>query len=272
MEEQYSVLMSVYNKEKAQYLKQSMESIWSQSYPTDDFVLVCDGKLTKELNQVITQQKQIYGDRLNVVALEESVGLGNALNQGMKYCKHNIIARMDSDDVSKPERMEKQLRAMKEHKVAIVGSAVEEFAETTEHVMAVRKMPESSGEIRKFAARRNPFNHPSVMYQKSIVETVGGYQDCPFFEDYYLWARMLKADYEGYNLSESLLYMRAGEDMYQRRGGYTYAKLAVTFRWKLHKMGISGLADFIISAGGQVLVCLIPNQLRTGFYKKFLRK
>lgn len=272
MEEQYSVLMSVYNKEKAKYLKESMESIWNQSYPTDDFVLVCDGVLTKELNQVIAQQKQVYGDRLNVIVLKERVGLGEALNQGMKHCRHNIVARMDSDDVSKPERMEKQLKVMKEQKIVIVGSAVEEFSETTDKVMAVRKMPESSSEIRKFAAKRNPFNHPSVMYQKRVVETVGGYRDCPFFEDYYLWARILKAGYEGYNLQESLLYMRAGADMYQRRGGFSYAKLAVAFRWKLYKMGVSKWNDFVISAGGQVLVCVIPNKLRTGFYKKFLRK
>lgn len=272
MEEQYSVLMSVYCKEKAEYLEQSMESIWNQSCPADDFVLVCDGKLTKELEQVIARQKNKHKDRLTVVSLPESVGLGKALNEGMKYCRYNIVARMDSDDISKPERMEKQLQVMKERNVALVGSAVEEFSGTTEHIMAVRKMPQTSEEIRKFAAKRNPFNHPSVMYQKNVVETVGGYLDCPFFEDYYLWSRILKAGYEGYNIGESLLYMRAGEDMYQRRGGFHYARLAVAFRWRLHKMGMSRLQDFIISAGGQVLVSLIPNKLRTEFYRKFLRK
>lgn len=272
MEEQYSVLMSVYYKEKAQYLEQSMESIWNQSCPTDNFVLVCDGELSKELEQVVAQQKQKYKDRLTVVSLQESVGLGKALNQGMKYCKHNIVARMDSDDISKPERIMKQLQAMKKHNVVIVGSAVEEFSGTTEQIMAVRKMPETSEEIRKFAAKRNPFNHPSIIYQKNVVEAVGGYLDCPFFEDYYLWGRILKAGYDGYNIDESLLYMRAGKDMYQRRGGLHYAKLAVSFRWKLHKMGVSRLQDFVISAGGQVLVCLIPNKLRAEFYRKFLRK
>lgn len=272
MEEQYSVLMSVYDKEKAEYLEQSMESIWKQSLPTDDFVLVCDGELTKELQQVITQQKKEYKERLNVVLLPERSGLGKALNQGIKYCKHNIVARMDSDDISKPERMQRQLKILQEQKVAMVGSAVEEFSKTTKQIMAVRKMPETSEDIRKFAARRNPFNHPSIMYRKDVVEAVGGYLDCPFFEDYYLWGRILKAGYEGYNIQESLLYMRAGEDMYQRRGGIHYARLAVAFRWKLHKMGISRLSDFMISAGGQVLVCLIPNSLRTKFYKKFLRK
>ena len=270
--EQYSVLMSVYHKEKAEFLKQSMESIWNQTYPTDNFVLVCDGVLTKELQQVIARQKQKYQDKLEVLKLPESVGLGKALNYGMGHCKHNIVARMDSDDISKPKRMEMQLKAMEERRVVIVGSAVEEFTDTTLHVTAVRKMPENSEEIKRFAAKRNPFNHPVVMYQKDAVEAVGGYLDCPFFEDYYLWGRMLKAGYQGYNIPESLLYMRAGQDMYQRRGGVRYAKLAISFRWKLHKMGISGWKDFLISAGGQLMVCLIPNTLRTRFYKKFLRK
>lgn len=272
MEEKYSVLMSVYYKEKAEYLEQSMESIWNQSVPTDDFVLVCDGKLTKELEQVIAAQKAKYPDRLTVVPLPKSVGLGNALNIGIKRCKYNIVARMDSDDISKVDRMEKQLRAKQQQDAVIVGSAVEEFSESVQQIKAIRKMPQTNEEIRKFAARRNPFNHPSVMYERTVVEAVGGYKDCPLFEDYYLWARILKAGYQGYNIPESLLYMRAGEEMYQRRGGFHYATLAVRFRWKLHRMGISGLGDFILSAGGQVIVCLIPNKLRAGFYKKFLRK
>ena len=272
MEENYSVLMSVYYKERAEYLEQSMESIWNQTVPTDDFVLVCDGKLTKELYQVIEAQKAKHPDSLTVVALPKGVGLGNALNIGIKRCKYNIVARMDSDDISKINRMERQLQAKQQHNAVIVGSAVEEFSESIHQVKAIRRMPERDEEIRKFAARRNPFNHPSVMYERTAVEAVGGYKDCSLFEDYYLWARILKAGYRGYNIPDSLLYMRAGDGMYQRRGGLHYAGLAVRFRWKLHRMGISGLGDFIVSAGGQVIVCLIPNKLRAGFYKKFLRK
>lgn len=272
MEEQYSVLMSVYKKEKAQYLQQSMESIWNQSRTTNNFVLVCDGELTEELNQIIISQKERYGERLEVVRLEQGVGLGKALNHGMKYCKHDIIARMDSDDISKPERMEKQLQVLESEKADLVGSAVEEFHENTENILAVRQMPRTHQEILDFVGKRNPFNHPSIMYRKSAVEAVGGYLDFPLFEDYYLWARMLKTGYRGYNIPESLLYMRAGADMYQRRGGLKYAVLAFKFRTKLKQMGVSNWKQYFVSAFGQVVVCLIPNKLREKFYEKFLRK
>lgn len=268
----YSVLMSVYYKEKAEYLKESMESIWAQSCPTDDFVLVCDGGLTPQLNQVIDEQKKKHKKTLQVIRLEQGVGLGRALNHGMKYCTHEIIARMDSDDISKTQRMERQLMAMEEQQADMVGSAVEEFTDSIEQVTVIRKMPETSEEIRSFAGKRNPFNHPSMMYRKSAVLAAGGYQDCPMFEDYYLWARMLKAGFQGYNLQESLLYMRAGADMYQRRGGFTYAKLSFQFRTKLKRMGISTWSEYFVSAFGQVFISLIPNGMREIFYRKFLRK
>lgn len=271
MKQQYSVLMAVYHKEKAEYLKASMDSIWNQTIPTDNFVLVCDGTLTEELEEEIKEQQKFHKHSLSVVRLEESVGLGRALNYGMQYCNHTIIARMDSDDISKPYRMEIQLEVMKKEEADIVGSSVEEFSGSTEEIQAVRKMPQTHEEIIGFLGKRNPFNHPSIMYKKSAVEAVEGYLDCPFFEDYYLWARMLKAGYKGYNVPDSLLYMRAGQNMYQRRGGFRYAITAFKFRTKLKKMGISNWKQYLVSAFGQVFVCLIPNSFREKFYQKFLR-
>lgn len=272
MEERYSVLMSVYCKEKAEYLKESMDSIWRQTVPTDNFVLVCDGSLTEELENVIQKQQKLHKHSLVVVRLEQGLGLGKALNYGMQYCKHNVIARMDSDDISKENRMEMQLKKMNEKKADIIGSSVEEFSSSVAEIRAIRKMPETHQEIMKFVGKRNPFNHPSIMYKKDAVKAAGGYLDCPFFEDYYLWARMLKVGYIGYNIQESLLYMRAGSEMYQRRGGLSYAITAFKFRTKLKRMGVSTWKQYFVSALGQVFVCLIPNGFREKFYQKFLRK
>lgn len=272
MEEQYSVLMSVYHKEAADNLEMSMNSIWNQSVPTHNFVLVCDGVLSKQLEEVIEKQQKLHKKDLVVARLEESVGLGKALNHGLKYCKNDVVARMDSDDISKRDRMEKQLMVLHEQKADLVGTAVEEFDTTIENVIAVRKMPETHQEILNFVGKRNPFNHPSMMYRKSAVESAGGYMDFPFFEDYYLWARMLKQGCIGYNIPESLLHMRSGSDMYQRRGGLEYAILAFKFRTKLKQMGVSKWKDYLLSAFGQVFVCLIPNEWRKKFYQRFLRR
>ena len=191
----YSVLMSVYHKEKPEYLKQAIASIQAQTLPTDDFVLVCDGPLNDALDAVIAKKQQEMGKTLNVVRLAKNGGLGNALNEGIKHCKNELVARMDSDDIAYQDRCEKQIAVFYKHpEVSICSGIVEEFTS------------------------------PCVMYKKSAVEAVGSYQDFYLLEDYYLWLRMLMAGYQGYNIQESLLHMRAGSDMYLRRAGWKYAK------------------------------------------------
>ena len=194
MMQNYSVLMSVYYKEKPEYLEQAIESVQSQTFPTDDFILVCDGPLNDALDKVIAKKQQEMGITLNVVRLAKNGGLGNALNEGIKHCKNELVARMDSDDIAYPDRCEKQLAVFNEHpEVSICSGIVEEFTTDPNTVDAKRVPPETNAEIVEFAKKRNPFNHPCVMYKKSAVEAVGSYQDFYLLEDYYLWLRMLMA-------------------------------------------------------------------------------
>ena len=221
----YSVLMSVYHKEKPEYLEQAIASIQAQTLPTDDFVLVCDGPLNAVLDTVIAKKQQEMGETLNVVRLAKNGGLGNALNEGIRHCKNELVARMDSDDIAYQDRCEKQIAVFYAHpEVSVCSGIVEEFTSTPDVVDAKRVPPEAHEEIVEFAKKRNPFNHPCVMYKKSAVEAVGSYQDFYLLEDYYLWLRMLMAGYQGYNIQEPLLHMRAGSDMYLRRAGWKYAK------------------------------------------------
>ena len=268
---EYSVLMSVYHKEKPEFLKESIESILKQTVPTDDFLIVCDGPLTKELDDVLAFYEQEYPNSIHTYRLKENVGLGRALNKGLSQCKHEIVARMDSDDISLPDRCEKQLAAL-EDGTDLVSGTVLEFSGSVEHISSKRELPLTHEEIMQFAGKRNPFNHPCMMYRKEAVQKAGGYKHFYLFEDYYLWARMLNSGARGKNLKDVLLYMRAGEGMYKRRGGFTYVKSMVKFRWYLHKSGLSSLPEFLITAGGQSVICMIPNGLREKFYQKFLRK
>ena len=112
---EYSVLMSVYHKEKPEYLKQAIESIQTQTLSTNDFVLVCDGPLNEQLDDVIATKQQEMGESLNVVRLAKNGGLGNALNEGIKHCKNELVARMDSDDIAYPDRCEKQIAVFNTH-------------------------------------------------------------------------------------------------------------------------------------------------------------
>ena len=270
---QYSVLMSVYHKENAEYLRTAMDSIWNQTITTDDFVLVSDGPLTVELDAVIEKMEKEHPDTLHVVRLEENGGLGNALNEGIKHCKHELVARMDSDDISRPDRCERQLKVFQEHPdISVVSGIVEEFTTSTSEIEARRVPPKKQEEIISFAKKRNPFNHPCVMYKKSAVEAAGGYQDFYLLEDYYLWIRMLQKGSHGYNLQEPLLWMRAGSDMYKRRAGWKYAQSQkALFKYMKDSGFISG-SQYMKSIAVRTASSITPNWLREFMFKTVMRK
>lgn len=269
----YSVLMSVYHKEKPEFLRQAIDSIRAQTVPTNDFVLVCDGPLTPELDAVLAQEQQEMGPVLHLVRLKMNGGLGNALNEGIRHCKNELVARMDSDDISCPDRCERQLAVFAAHpELSICSGTVEEFSTDPAQVESRRVLPETNAEIVRFAQSRNPFNHPCVMYKCSAVEAAGSYQDFYLLEDYYLWLRMLMAGAQGYNIPETLLHMRAGAEMYKRRAGWKYAASQRKLFGFMKENGfISGgqwLKSCIIRTGS----ALAPNGLRKLLFEKVLRK
>lgn len=266
--QQYSVLMSVYYKEKPEYLRKAMESIWGQTKKTDDFVLVCDGPLNEDLNLVIKEMEGKHPE-LNVVRLKTNGGLGNALNVGIMQCKNELVARMDSDDISYTDRCEEQLLLFAtDPDLEIVSGTVEEFMDRTDNVIGKRELPLTNEEIRIFSRKRNPFNHPSVMFKKSSVISAGGYNErFHLFEDYYLWIRMLMNDSKAANIEKPILYMRTSADLYKRRGGYTYAKNMICFHKWMRSQGWSTIGDYITGAVPHAIICVLPNHIRHMVYK-----
>ena len=268
----YSVLMSVYYKENPDHLREAIESIQDQTLKTNDFVLVCDGPLTKELDEVISlKEKEI--DALNVIRLDSNVGLGKALNEGLKYCKNELVARMDSDDIAYPDRCKKQVDLFNKYReISICSGTVEELDGDINNIKVKRVLPKTNDEILNFAKKRNPFNHPCVMYKKRDVEDVGSYQDFYLLEDYYLWVRMLLKGYKGYNIQEPILYMRAGSYMYKRRSGLKYARSQrALFNYMKEENFISN-KEYINSCLIRSASSLAPNWLRRLMFEKVLRK
>lgn len=269
----YSVLMSVYYKEHPDYLRQSMQSIYDQTVPTDDFVLVCDGPLTPELDAVISDMQQQFESRLHVCRLSKNGGLGKALNFGIGQCKNDLVARMDSDDVSRPDRCERQLAVFQNHpEYSLVSGIVEEFSDTITNVSVRRIVPEHQDDIITFAKKRNPFNHPCIMYKKSAVQAVGSYQDFYLLEDYYLWIRMLQHGFIGYNLQEPLLWMRAGSDMYKRRGGWKYVQSQHNLFKYMAQTGFITRNQYQIQSLVRLIGAVVPNWLRAFLFRQILRK
>lgn len=268
----YSVLMSVYYKERPEYLRQAMKSIFNQTVLTNDFVLICDGPLTEELDAVINEFKHIHEDILNVYRIENNVGLGNALNLGISECKNELVARMDSDDISRKQRCEKQLEIFeKDDSIDIVSGTIEEFVGDIKNVKSCRNLPEKNQDIIKFAKSRSPFNHACIMYKKNKVIEAGSYKDFYFLEDYYLWIKMLNSGCHGYNIQEPLLWVRAGNDMYKRRSGIKYVKSQKNLLTYMKKIGFINKLEFIIGVLIRTCVSLSPNLLRKYLYNNFLR-
>ena len=270
--EQYSVLMSVYHKENAKYLISSIDSMLSQTIPPAEFVLVCDGPLTEQLDAVIAAFCEKYPDIMKLVRLEKNVGLGSALNEGLRACSHELIARMDSDDIARPDRCQRQLAVFaQDPQVGMVSGTVEEFAVTPDLVDARRELPETHEEILRFARKRNPFNHPCMMYRKSEVEAAGGYQHFYLLEDYWLWIRMLTRGTIGYNIPQPLLWMRAGSDMYKRRAGWKYAKEQIKLFRRMKTMGFISSWSCMTSCAIRTASALAPNWLRKRVFAWKLR-
>ena len=266
----YSVLMSVYYKEKPEYLKAAIESIIAQSKKTDDFILVCDGPLTKELDAVIELFQAKYNSIFHVYRLSKNCGLGAALNYGISMCKNDIVARMDSDDIAMKCRCELQFDFLEHNpSIAILSGKVLEFYDDVSSIIGVRNVPATHEEICRYSKKRNPFNHPCVMYRKHCVMNAGGYsEEFHLFEDYHLWMKMLMMGYQGANLEEPLLYMRTPRAFYKRRGGLYYAKDMLRFHKWIYRTKWTNCIDFCTGAIPHAIVCLLPNTARKIIYGK----
>lgn len=268
----FSVLMSVYNRERPEHLYQSLNSILiDQTLKPSEVILVEDGPLNAELYSVLDSFEKFHPE-LKRIRLPKNGGLGNALNEGLKHCSYEQVARMDSDDICFPARFEKQVLFMnKNPDIDISGSWIEEFEGNVENKVSVRKVPSSHEEIANFIKKRNPLNHPSVIFRKSAVIRAGGYKHFPLFEDWYLWTRMIANGCRFANIPESLIHFRTSSDMMKRRGGLRYAKDSFRFQNELHRLGLISKFDAIKNGILRGLVYIMPNKLRSLVYSKALR-
>ena len=266
--------MSVYAKEKAVFFCQAVKSMLNQTVPPADFVMVCDGPLTLELEEAVAAFLRQEPERFKVVRLPQNQGLGAALNAGLPHCRCELVARMDTDDIAVPDRMEKQLALMAaEPDLSVVGGQIAEFQGNCENIIGYRRVPSSSEDINKRLRTKNPMNHVTVLFRKTALLAVGGYQHFPYFADYHLWCRLLADGYRMRNIPDVCCYVRMEEGAYRRRGGWQYFRHTLAMERYLKESGmISGsrfMMNVIVRFVGTVMV---PNGVRAFLYKKLLRK
>lgn len=267
---EFSVLMSLYAKEKPEYYDACLLSVYTQTLPASEIVVVYDGPVTSEL-MAITNKWQ---SRLNIriEALPSNVGLGPALNAGITKCTHEIILRMDTDDICRQDRFEKQILFMNDNPdVGLLGSWISEFDVDVKRCHAERRVPSTYDEIIKQARHRNPFNHMTVCFKKEVIINSGCYQNDYLYEDYALWVRVIMSGCRVANIPESLVFARVGNGMELRRGGLEYALSEIKVQRGFWELGFITVWDLIVNFTLRIPVRLMPGNVRKFVYRLFLR-
>ena len=268
----YSVLMTVYTKDNPDYFALSLDSMINQTCKPDEIVIVKDGHIRKQLQDIIDSRKN---RQVKIIQLQLPVnkGLGLALNEGIKICKNELIARMDADDYSMPNRCELQLKAFEKYpELDIVGCPVDEFVDDIDNVVGCRNVPYTNDEIYAFAKKRDPFNHPTVMYKKSVVLKAGMYSDYRKNQDTDLWIKMLSNGAQCMNLKEHVFRFRFDSATYRKRKSWVNTKILLEIRYKAWQSGFNTFFDFLLVATSQIGVYILPVWFQRWLYTAVLRR
>src|SRR5690554_5049040 len=266
----FSCLLPIYVKDDPLFLDMAFESIYKQTFMPGEVVVVQDGPIPVELDEVVKK----WENKLPIkhVIHSRNLGLGRSLSLGLMQCQGDLVARMDADDICHPSRFEKQVRYLQTHlDIDVVGSWIAEFEGDMENVVSYRVLPDSHEQLLPFAKKRCPLNHPTVVYRKKSILAVGNYDKFTNQQDYHLWVRLLNAGYKIANIPEPLLYMRISSALFERRGGWKY----FVIEWKVQRdflrMGFINRYEFVRNVILRGIVRLVPNPGRKKIYQKGLR-
>lgn len=268
---EYSVLMSLYkNTDKNEFIE-CVDSLKIQTPAPKEIVCVIDGPVSGELAAQIDEYAK--DPTFVFVPLKTNVGLGNALKEGTAHCSCEWIARMDSDDICAPDRMEKQVAFLESHpEVDVLGSNIAEFIGKQDNIVSERKVPADHEGICRYLKKRCPFNHMTVFIRKAALEKAGGYLHWHYNEDSYLWVRMYLVGAKFANIEDNLVFARINEATFQRRGGYEYYKSERDLFKFMYKNKVIGYFDYLIAKTIRFVVqVLMPNRVRQWFFKTFAR-
>ncbi|WP_434762340.1 glycosyltransferase [Vibrio fortis] len=265
MSTKFSVLCSLYVKEEPAYLEQCFESLAWQTLEANEVVVVHDGPLTDALYETLNKWKKKLP--IKEVVLPNNVGLGEALNAGLKECSHDLVARVDTDDINHLDRFEKQVTYMNLNKdVAALSCDINEFETDPNFPSRIRNAAKSDN-IHTYSLKRNPINHMAVIFRKKAILDVGSYQHLHFMEDYYLWLRLQAKGYIIENLTEVLVSARVGNGMLERRSGLKYAKSEISIMILIYQMRLTKspatMAYFLVRA----ILRLLPAPALAKIYK-----
>ncbi len=268
----FSVSMCVYGKDNPEWFQTAVDSILNQTRKPNEVILVVDGPVPQELDNVINhfEQNSIF----KVIRLPENKGHGEARRVGLSHCTNELVALMDADDISAADRFEKQLALFEsDPELTIVGGNITEFVGAPDNIVEARVVKSDDASIKEDMKKRCPMNQVTVMFKKSRVDSVGGYIDWYCEEDTYLWLRLFLDGAKFANLPDYLVNVRIGKEMYQRRGGTKYFLSEAKLQKYMLDNKVIGFDRFLVNVGERLVVqVLLPNKVRSWVFKKFARK
>lgn len=268
----FAVLMSVYGGDHADFFEAAFLSVTiDQTLPPDQVVLVVDGPLPPALNARVEAVVAASSVPVSVVRLPVNGGLGPALRAGLARCDHEIVARMDADDLSLPTRFEIQVPLVRGG-LDVVGSALLEFADDPRVISRRRDVHTDPDRIRAGARFRQTLNHPSVVFRASAVEAAGGYQELPSLEDYLLFARMIHGGARVGNVAEPLVLYRVGAGSYARRGGVRLLRSELALQREFRRSGFTTGAQWVRNLAVRGGYRVAPERLRKAGYRTFFAR
>lgn len=270
----YSVLMSLYGRERPEFLRSALDSMLNQTIPPDEIVLVEDGPLPDSLHEIVREYSSRAPRAFRILVNPSNLGLGPALRKGLEACRNELVARMDTDDISLPDRCEKQLAFFFSHpSTTILGGQIREFVDSPDSPVGERRVPETDEDLKVFLRLRCPFNHMTVMFKKADVMAVGNYRDWFWNEDYDLWIRLALRGFVFANLPDVLVLTRVGREMYARRGGFKYflSECRIQRFMKSERL-ISWPRLFVNCLKRFAVELLLPSKLRSWAFRTFVRQ
>jgi len=269
-----SVLMSLYWKENPNYIDAALKSLYEQTVPASEILIVYEGQENPELTSVIDKWEQVFGkDILKLIPAKEAVGFPQCLNKGLFLAKGDYIIRFDTDDICYPDRIEKQLDFFKQHPdTVLISACMEEYDSSFTNKSGSRNVPATHEEIVKYAKWRNPFNHPSVAFKREVATSLGGYPDVAANEDYAFFCTFLVKGYKAANLQQPIVKARTGEAFAARRRGKKYWKGELECLKYIRDIGFYSSFVYMVHVASKKLIRALPASFVSRIYKTVLRK
>lgn len=259
-----SVLISVYKSEKSEYLDKALKSVWDdQTLKPNEIILVEDGPLGKDLQDVIKSWKKYLNDKLILIHNETNLGLTKSLNKGVRFVNSEYIARMDSDDISDPMRFERQINYLQKHpEIDVLGGSLQEFNDENPK-LNVRHYPLTPESCRKYIVKASPLAHPTVMMRKRIFDNGITYNErYRTSQDIALWFEILSEGYKIANIPEVTIYFRRDNDVFKRRN-----RSKAINEFKIYMNGIKSLYGIYSIAYIYPIARLVFRMMPTSFVK-----